>query len=200
MVALPTTSISPTEGVHAALDELARLDPGGLSAAGQGQLLVELKRIESRVSAYKLQVLAAAEKAKTAQRCGDSDTASWASKRTREDGRDTSRQTKLANDLADPSPTQQALAEGEISQGHAEVIVHTKERLPEELTPAERNRIEEDLVEKAKRLSPSALRQRGRRALEAIEKDRERVDAHEEEQVADEEDRARARTDRKSVV
>src|SRR5699024_3589831 len=150
--------------------------------------------IESRVSAYRLQVLAAAQRSKTAARSGDSDTASWAAKHTREDGRDASRDTRLAAGLKNQSRTEQALNEGDISQDHAEVIVNTGQALPDELTPAQRDKVEEDLVEKAKRLSSSALRRRARRALEAIEAEREAVDAHEEGQVGDEEERARART------
>lgn len=49
-------------------------------------------------------------------------------------------------------------------------------------------------MEKAKTMPPSVLRQRARRALEAIERQRDEIDAHEEGQVADEEERARART------
>ncbi|MGC0142031.1 HNH endonuclease signature motif containing protein [Pseudactinotalea sp. Z1732] len=65
---------------------------------------------------------------------------------------------------------------------------------PADLSAAERKRVEDDLVEKAKTMPPSVLRQRARRALEAIERQRDEVDAHEEGQVADEEERARART------
>ncbi|MGC0274662.1 DUF222 domain-containing protein [Pseudactinotalea sp. Z1739] len=194
MAVHPLPHISPTQEVYAALDGLVGLDPRGLNAAGQGQLLVDLKRIESRVRAYKLKVLAAADQARTAQRSGHADTASWAAKHTNDDGRETSRETKLATRLTDRVPTQRALDGGDISAEHAEIIVGAGEKLPEGLTAAERNRVEADLVDKAKQIPPSALRQRARRQLEALKRDRETVDAHEEGQIADEEARARAQT------
>ncbi|MGC0141624.1 DUF222 domain-containing protein [Pseudactinotalea sp. Z1732] len=194
MAVHPLPSISPTQEVHAALDGLSRLDPGGLSAAGQSQLLVDLRRIESRVRAYKLKVLNAAEKANTARKSGHADTASWAAKHTNDDGRDTSRQTKLATRLSDRGPTQRALDDGDISPDHAEIIVGAGEKLPDGLTTTERARVEEDLVDKAKHMPPSVLRQRARRQLEALKKDRESIDAHEDGQIADEEQQARAHT------
>lgn len=194
MAITPLASILPTRGVHAALDELGRLDPAGLNASGQAELLVDIKRITSRLDAYRLRVLAAAEAAKTASKSGDADTGAWAAKHTNDDARETSRQTKLAAGLKEASPTQQALSEGDISEGHAEVIVGAGKKLPEDLTPGERKRVEEDLVEKAKTMPPSKLRQRARRQLEALNKDRETVDKDEEAQVADEEERARAKT------
>ncbi|MGC0249045.1 HNH endonuclease signature motif containing protein [Pseudactinotalea sp. Z1748] len=194
MAVHPLPHISPTQEVHAALDGLSRLDPGGLSAAGQSQLLVDLKRIESRVRAYTLKVLNAAEKANTARKSGHADTASWAAKHTNDDGRDTSRQTKLATRLSQRGPTQRALDAGDISPDHAEIIVGAGEKLPNGLTITEAARVEEDLVAKAKQMPPSVLRQRARRQLEALKKDRESIDTHEEGQIADEEQQARAHT------
>ena len=54
--------------------------------------------------------------------------------------------------------------------------------------------MEATLVEKAKRLDPHALRRAARRALAAVEPDEAVVDAHEDEQVHHEEQRALART------
>ena len=54
--------------------------------------------------------------------------------------------------------------------------------------------VEAALVSKAKRMDPKALHAAGRRALEAIERDRKKVDAAEDAQLRDEEEAARAKT------
>src|SRR5699024_6490095 len=156
--------------------------------------LKDLKRIESRVGAYRLKVLAAAERDNTAEKAGAADTASWAAKNTNDDSRETARAAKLATRVKDRSPTQKALDDGDISPQHAETIVAAGEKLPEDLSAAERDRVEEDLVDKAKTMAPGALRRQARRQLEALNKERAEVDAHEEDQVAGEEERARAQT------
>jgi len=94
------------------------------------------------------------------------------------------------------SATGEALARGEISTAHAEVITQTMSRaarkLPEHLDAQQRARVEEHLVEQATRLSPEQLRRRARRAIEAIEPDPAAVDAEHERQLRREEDHAYA--------
>src|SRR5699024_2473981 len=91
------------------------------------------------------------------------------------------------------SATQQALESGDISEEHADVIVRAGEKLPEDLTTRQRRQVEDDLGGKARQISPTALRRRARRQLEALNKDRQTVDADEERQVAEEEEQARAK-------
>jgi hypothetical protein len=81
-----------------------------------------------------------------------------------------------------------------ISAEHAAVIVAADRDLPAQVTAAQRETVEASLVEKAQSLSPTALRRAARRALEAVENDPAVVDAHENDVVVAQEDRARAKT------
>lgn len=106
---------APTDELHACLDRLGSVDPGDLSDAEQAELLRELTRAESRVSALKLTLLAAAEQAHTARRAGAASTGQWAATLSRSDGGQTQRQVDLAGQLQQRTATQQALADGQIS-------------------------------------------------------------------------------------
>lgn len=92
------------------------------------------------------------------------------------------------------TPTGVALDRGLLSSRHAEVIHRALRDLPDDVTAPERQRVEEHLVERAQRLSPSALRSAARRALEALERPAPAVDAHEARLVEAEEQAAWRKT------
>ncbi|RNL80037.1 HNH endonuclease signature motif containing protein, partial [Nocardioides marmorisolisilvae] len=104
------------------------------------------------------------------------------------------RQVGLAQGLERRGAAREALGRGSISTEHAAVIVQADRNLPRQVTAVQRDRVEADLLAKAETLSPTALRRAARRALEAVENDVAAVDAHENELVVSEEDRARAKT------
>ncbi|RNL79533.1 HNH endonuclease [Nocardioides marmorisolisilvae] len=104
------------------------------------------------------------------------------------------RQVGLAQGLEQRTAAQAALASGVISAEHAAVIVAADRQLPTGVTASQREVVEQSLVEKAQELSPAMLRRAARRALEAVEPDVSVVDAHENELVVNEEDRARSKT------
>jgi hypothetical protein len=125
---------------------------------------------------------------------GASGTAAWLASATRADTASASRDVKLATALGDSLPvTREALAQGSLSTAHAQVIATATDRLPETLTDHERSTIESALVERAKLVDPATLRKTARRALAAAERSQGEVDAHEDEVVRSEEDRALAR-------
>ena len=184
----------PSAGLHACLDDLARVDFSGLDGAGQAELLRSLTRAEARLAAVKLRVIAGADRTGTAAASGAADTGQWAARVANVDPVVAHRQVGLAQGLEVRTATRQALSSGSISTEHAAVILQADRNLPSQVTAAQRDVVEATLVEKAQNLSPSALRRVARRALEAVETDTTLVDAHENDLVLDEEERARAKT------
>ena len=184
----------PSAGLHACLDELAGFDFGRLDGGGQAELLRSLTRAEARLAAVKLRVISRADQAGAAAESGAADTGQWAAKVANVDSVVAHRQVGLAQGLERRRTTRQALSAGSISTEHAAVILQTDRNLPAQVSAAQRDVVEATLVEKAQTLSPSALRRVARRALEAVEPDTTLVDAHENDLVVDEEERARAKT------
>jgi hypothetical protein len=180
--------------LHACLDRVALVDAEALDADGQAELLRSMTRAEARMAAYKLGVLAVAERTRTALRSGAASTGQWAARVANADQAAAHRQVGLAQGLDRRTATQQALSVGDISADHAAVIVHADSQLPMQITAEQREVVEQTLISKARALSPGALRKAARRALAAVEDDAAVVDAHENEVVADLEARARART------
>ncbi len=187
-------------GLRAAIDGLqAQGTPLVRGPQEYDALLIGYDREIRRLQALKLAVVAAADAARVAEQAGLSDTSAWFARRTRSDGAAASREVGLATALATTPgqtvrPCAQALASGELSADHARVIVAATGQLPSGLTSGEVTTVEEDLVEKAGRLSPDHLRRVARRALAAVEEDQAIVDRHEDDLLRTEEDGARSRT------
>jgi hypothetical protein len=88
--------------------------------------------------------------------------------------------------------TRAALAAGRIGEEHAAVIVRAAEKVPAEVAPAELAACEERLVGKAEAMTPQRLRRAARRMLEPLSA--AAADAHQEELLLEEEQRAEAET------
>jgi hypothetical protein len=186
--------LTRTAAVDAWLDELADREPSSLSDTEQADLLHELQRIERRVVAARLHVLAAAEKSRTARRSGAASTAAWAAGLTQADQQAAFRDVRLATDVEAAPAVEAAMGRGDISPAHAAIIVQASRRLPPSVTPTQREVVEQSLVDQAREMSPSRLRRAARRALGAVEPDPQVVDAHEDTILVEEETSARART------
>ncbi len=186
--------VDPAAELHACLDKITALDLTRLDPVATTALLQSLARADARVTALKLQVLAEAERSGTARANGAASTGQWAAGVTNTDQALAHRQVHLAHDLTARTATQQALACGDINTDHAQVIVRADRQLPSTVTGEQRRHVERTLIEKAKTLSPSALRRAALRALAAIEPDPAVVDAHENDLVADRESDARNKT------
>lgn len=190
---LTDRTCDPVGELHACLDRIAGVDPDGLGPQEQADLLQALTRAEARVAAKKLQVLAAADRSRAARSTGAASTGQWAARLANSDPATAHRHVALAQGLDRRSATQRALAQGSISPEHAQVIVRADQQLPPAVTPAQRDVVEHALLAKAEVLAPDALRKAARRALAAVEHDVAVVDAHENDLVHDQEQRARAR-------
>jgi hypothetical protein len=190
----PVPIPSPTASLLASLEVLGELDMAALSGGEQADLLRELGRAEAKMCAVKMRLLSAAAKSGAARACGAADAGQWAARLTNADQAVAHRQLGLAAGLVERTVTAKALADGILSAQHAEVIVQATGRLPDTVTAAGRAKVEADLVAKATVLPPQALRRAARRALAAIESDQVKVDAHENQLVADEEAAAWATT------
>jgi hypothetical protein len=185
---------SPAAELHACLDRIASVDPDVLGPQAQADLLQALTRAEARLAAKKLQVLAAADRSRAAQRTGAASTSQWAARLANVDQAAAHRQVGLAQGLDRRSATQRALAGGLISAEHAAVIVRADRHLPTAVTAEQRDLVEHALLAKAEYLAPDALRNAARRALAAVEPDTTIVDAHEDDLVRDREAYARSKT------
>lgn len=81
-----------------------------------------------------------------------------------------------ATELPDQLPmTAEAQAEGALSTGHVQVIRHTMKALPEAVTPDERAEAEAVLVERARRVDPSALATIGLRLRAGLDPEGTRI-------------------------
>jgi hypothetical protein len=185
---------SPADELHACLDRVTSFRMDRLSGDELAEQLRSLTRVEARVAALRLQVLAQADRSQAAAAVGAASTGAWAARLANADQATTQRQVGLAHGLDRRTAARTALADGSISAEHAAVIVQADRQLPDQVTAEQRDVVEAALVEKAQTLSPSALRRAARRAWEEVERDVAAVDAHENEIVASEEDTARSRT------
>ncbi|MCH1866935.1 HNH endonuclease signature motif containing protein [Nocardioides sp. CFH 31398] len=167
--------------------------------AADAGLLAEVHRAQARLDGLRLKLIAAAQAADVPAGDGQASTADWVAKNTRGTRQDSARDAGLAGSLAgdDDQPalddTRSALEDGALSASHAKVIADAMRKLPAGLTPAQRQACEARLVDLAGRLDPAQLRRAARRVLEEVEPDPEVVDAHENDQIVEEEDAAHAK-------
>ena len=178
--------------VHGALDELREVE---LRDEEYAVVVAELARARSRMRALELTLVAAAERAKVPQHSGARSAGAWLAGQTRAGQAQAARDAKLASDLDSRlRATAAALSAGEVSTEHASVIASATSKLPPGLTGEQRETVEHHLVDKARTLDPDQLRRVARRALEAVERDRATVDAHEDVALRDEETAALAKS------
>ena len=166
-----------------------------MPASGHAHQVLEIERVIHRLTAFKLKVLASADKARVAADAGFTDTNAWAARQSHTSRATAAREVTLATDLdSGYDATAAALDEGLLSPDHAAVIVQAAQQLPDGCSEDQRAAVEASLVEKARRFDPDQLRRLARRAIEAIEPDQARVAAHENDLVATEEEITRSRS------
>jgi rRNA maturation endonuclease Nob1 len=106
------------------------VDVSGLADDEQARLLRVLARAESTVASLRLRVLAAADRARTAQRSGAASTGHWAASLTQADAAVTHREVGLARSLEEQPATRSALGHGDVSASHATVIARRSTTCP----------------------------------------------------------------------
>jgi hypothetical protein len=186
--------LSGVAEVHGALDRMHVGAAQPLMTGEYAGVVAELDRAARRIESLKLKVVAYADQAGAAKDAGFTDTTAWVAKTTTVSRSDAAREVALATELeSGHDATAQALDAGLVSTGHAAVIVNATGQLPDGVSDEQRQVVEAHLVEKAARFSPDQLRRVARRAIEAVEPDQSVVDAHENEQVRNEEQAAQAK-------
>jgi hypothetical protein len=140
--------MSVLEALRAAVDELAAVDPGALSDAELGTLLVELRRLENRIDHEAARLTGAwdARKAWAADRARTG--ASWLAHRTRMPHPTARRRVRLGRCLREMPAADAAWAAGDIDAAH--LSTHAATRTPRVVEAFERD--EALLVEKARTL------------------------------------------------
>lgn len=179
--------------------------------------VTQVERLKRRVEAVQLRLTAKASLVRAHETEGRLDSGSWLAGATDSDRRLAAGQAALAEALAEALGDQQqepgdapvvgdgtmagaaggltatgaAIDAGTISAAHAQVIMRALDDLPDGVTDEQRQACEQELLLLCTNRSPGQLRRAARRVLEAIEPVAEVVDQHEDDLVADEEERAR---------
>ena len=158
------------------------------SEAEAQRYIADLDRIQAQIAGKRLSAVAAAGRSGVAEGRGRNGTQAWLAGASRQGSREAARDVKLATALDEGLPaTGAALSDGDVTQGHVEVIATAMTALPETLTPGEVEIVEEHLVERAKVVDPGTLRKEARRVLEQANASVAEVDAHHDRVVRDEE-------------
>ena len=179
------------EAISAALDKAEAVELLYLAPAEKAAALVELARLESRVAATRLRLMAVADE--VAEEAGDRDVAAWCQRTVRVDRGPARRDLTLARSLAHRwTVLAGAHSAGEVSTAQADVIARALDDLPTE-TPADMvAEAERVLVEHAATFTPKELRVLGRRILDVVAPDV--GEEQERRRLEDEERRARKTT------
>jgi hypothetical protein len=129
-----------------------------------------LAALEAQAASLRLAVLAEADRRRLAQSLGATATDAWAARLTGANRAEIANLVRVARLLEQRyDATREAFAAGDINQDQVTVIVRSAERLPAEVTDADRRAAEAELVVKAVRgMNAKRLRQAGRRMLEAV--------------------------------
>lgn len=190
---VPVGTVQVLREIGALVDRVQTGDVVGGAAAGVA--LGEVDRVIARLQAVRLALLAEADRSQVAVGAGLTGTSAWLAARTRREGGQAARDVRLAAALDDGLPaTREALAAGDLSTEHAQVIATATAALPADVSWSDRALIETQLVRRARLVDPGTLRREGRRALAIAQRTRAEVDAHEDTVLRSEEDAALART------
>ena len=134
---------------------LAAADPQQLADAALGEGIVALTAVGGQLEAQRLRWLAVFDGRGAGAGDRGGSTAGWLGWHTRQGPRHSARIVRLARSLHRQLPaTHAALAAGDISVGHADVLAQGTDDLPEDIVAAG----EPTLVEAARRLTPHQLR------------------------------------------
>ncbi len=176
-----------------AVESAAAVPAGSLSDEELARAVERSSVLENQVGAFTLTLLAEAERRRLAKRLGATGTDAWAAGLTGTTRGVMAGGIWLARLLHERyDATREAFAAGGINQAQARVIVRAAERLPKTVTDQERTAAEAGLVAKAVHgMDPKGLRRAARRMLDqAATLTKQQVDAHEADQLEQEEKRA----------
>ena len=184
--------LAGVEDIEAALDHMASAEPLYLSPPEKLALLVDLARLEARLTSVRLRAMAVADDAAAAE--GARDAAALLTHHTRGDGSAHRRELTLAESLDRRwAATRAAMSEGAINVAQAVVITRALDDLPHQsVEPEILDKAEAHLVAEAAHHGPRELRVLGRKILEVVAPDV--YELEEGKALEAEERRARERT------
>lgn len=192
LLTAPLGTVEVLREIDELLDRVHTGDVSGGTAAAAA--LGDIDRVITRLQAVRLSLVAEADRSEVAADSGLSDTSAWLAASTRREGGQAARDVRLAMALDNGlDATREALAAGDVSTEHAQVIATATAQLPHGVSTQERTAIEADLVRRAKLVDPGTLRKEGRRILSVAQRSQAEVDAHEDQVLRSEEDAALAK-------
>lgn len=161
----------------------------GLAATEAAALVTRLMRVAARVSAHQSAGSRAVEASGLAARSGAASTGALLAGAFGGDRAAGDRLVRSGQQLEGASLVRQALAEGKVSQRQAEIAAQAVDRLDEAVTPDQRRRVQQTLVDDAQRYTLRDFRRRADRITDVFAP-REQVDEHEHQTLAEREARA----------
>jgi len=187
----PHPILACAQVIGSALDQVAGVNPVFLTGGEKQAELVDLARVEARLAALRLRVLAVA--GEVGPDAGARSTGHWLADATRDRVGATLAAERLAVALDGRwHQVATALGEGAVNVAQAQVISHALEVLPDDLDPDLMVKAEAHLVDQAALFGPRELRRLGEHLLEVIAPDT--ADEAEYQRLLDQERRAAAAT------
>lgn len=172
------------DAVDHALDEVVELDPLFATTADKKAALIGLRRVQDRLTALGLKVLAAADD--VALDTGHRDAAAWLADVTRHEAPAMTGDLKLGQALGTRwTRLGQALGEGRVNLAQTRAITDVLNGLPGDLPAETVVKAEEHMIDLAATHRPGELRNLGRHLLHVIDpsiadaEDAKRLDAEE---------------------
>jgi hypothetical protein len=179
--------LHPVHGVARCLEAIAEaLDqaPAGPIPAADPHVLevvvVEASRVERQLRELRLRLARAAEQSRAAEADASTGADAWLARLTGTTSAVMRGGLWLARMLDERYPVvREAFASGGIGEEHARIIVRTAERMPAQVSDAERDEAVRALVDQAvdRRMNTKTLRRRARRMLDVV--NRLHADQHE---------------------
>jgi hypothetical protein len=180
------------DAVVAALDGVAGVSLWSLSDRAVEDLLRAVHRARSRFDELALRLIDDAMRRRTGERSGATSTRAWLRCELNVAPPEAKREVELAAALAGPLElTREALAGGDISRAHAQVIVKVMDTLPIGLGTEVLQNAERELLGWCRRFDPSDVARLGRKLWEVIDPDG--AEAREAKLLAKQEREARRR-------
>ncbi|MGH1561993.1 DUF222 domain-containing protein [Mumia sp. DW29H23] len=180
----------------AAVLERAATDRESLAALGVDDLATAMQltqTMQRHSRALMLEMTALADARNVAASQGAATTGAWLARTSGVSQREAARELRLAQQLQREAPrTREAMTQPGMSADKARVIAGALHGLPADLDAEQRDAVESDLVDKARRHSLEDLQRAAKRAVEVV--DAARADDLEARTLQQEERRARRRT------
>jgi Domain of unknown function (DUF222) len=157
--------------MHAALDETAGMSLWSLPDDEVDSLLADVHRLQGRVAGVAARLVAEVDRRELAKRAGGASTQAWLRHRLQLAPAEAKQQVTSAGALTSLDLIREALAVGDLSRAHAEVVVKMMDTLPSSLGQETMDRAERQLVAWCREFDPRDVARLGRRLWEVVDPD-----------------------------